>query len=107
MNKLRSDDEIVDLIKNNSMSIIYFTGSICGACEIIKIKIEDILKIFPNIKSGEVNVEKHLDLAGKYNIFSVPIFLLYIEGKESIRLGRNLDLLELELNIKRYYEMIF
>jgi hypothetical protein len=33
--------------------------------------------------------------------------LLYLEGKESIRLGINLDLLELDANIKRYYEMIF
>jgi thiol-disulfide isomerase/thioredoxin len=86
------------------MAVIYFTGSVCGACETIKIKIEDILRRFTKIKSGEINVEKHLDLAAKYNIFSVPIFLLYIEGKESIRLGRNLDLLELEVNIKRYYE---
>jgi hypothetical protein len=62
---------------------------------------------FPKINSGEINAEKHLDLAAKYNIFSVPVFLLYLEGKESIRLGRNLDLLELEVNIKRYYEMLF
>lgn len=107
MNKLYNDNEIIDLIKNNNMVVIYFTGSMCGACEIIKIKIEDILKRFPKIKSGEINVEKYLDIAAKHNVFSVPIFLLYIEGKESIRLGRNLDLLELELNIKRYYEMIF
>ena len=107
MNKLHSDNEIIDLIKNNSMAVIYFTGSVCGACEAIKIKIEDILKRFPKINSGEINVEKHLDLAAKYDIFSVPIFLLFIEGKESIRLGRNLDLLELDANIKRYYEMIF
>ena len=107
MNKLHSENEIIDLIKNNSMAVIYFTGGACGACETIKIKIEDILKRFPKINSGEINVEKHLDLAAKYDIFSVPIFLLYIEGKESIRLGRNLDLLELNANIKRYYEMIF
>jgi thiol-disulfide isomerase/thioredoxin len=89
------------------MAVIYFTGSTCGACKIIKIKIEDILRRFPKINSGEINAEKHLDLAAKYNIFSVPVFLLYLQGKESIRLGRNLDLLELEANIKRYYEMIF
>lgn len=95
MNKLHSDNEISNLIKNNSISVIYFTESICGACETIKIKIEDILKRFPKIKSGEISIETHLDLTGKYNIFSVPIFLLYIDGKESIRIGRNLDLLEL------------
>lgn len=107
MNKLYKDSEIEELIKSNSISVIYFTGSDCGACEVIKIKIEDILKRFPKIKSGEINTQKHLDLAAKYNIFSVPVFLLFIEGKESIRVGRNINLLELELNIKRYYDMIF
>jgi len=107
LDKLNSVNEIADLIKNNSMAAIYFTGSVCGACGTIKIKIEDILKRFPKIESGEINVENHLDLAAKYDIFSVPIFLLYTEGKESIRIGRNLDLLKLEANITRYYEMIF
>lgn len=107
MNKLYKDSEIEELIKSNSISVIYFTGSDCGACEVIKIKIEDILKRFPKIKSGEINTQNHLDLAAKYNIFSVPVFLLFIEGKESIRVGRNINLLELELNIKRYYDMIF
>ncbi|AQS10387.1 thioredoxin-like protein YtpP [Clostridium saccharobutylicum] len=107
MNKLHKDSEIEELIKSNSMSVIYFTGSDCGACEVIKIKIEDILKRFHKIKSGEINTQKHLDLAAKYNIFSVPVFILFIEGKESIRVGRNINLLELESNIKRYYDMIF
>ena len=107
MNKLHNDNEIVNLIKSNSMAVIYFNGSTCGACEVIKLKIEDILKKFPNIKSGEIDAEKYLDLAAEYNIFSVPVFLLYIEGKESIRLGRNVDLLELEASIERYYEMLF
>ncbi|OOM05952.1 thioredoxin family protein [Clostridium saccharobutylicum] len=107
MNKLHKDSEIEELIKSNNISVTYFTGSDCGACEAIKIKIEDILKRFPKIKSGEINTKKHLDLAAKYNIFSVPVFILFIEGKESIRVGRNINLLELELNIKRYYDMIF
>ncbi|MDD7793444.1 thioredoxin family protein [Clostridium sp. 'White wine YQ'] len=107
MNKLHSDNEIVNLIKNNRMAVIYFSGNTCGACEVIKLKIEDILIKYPNIKCGAIDAERHLDLAAKYNIFSVPVFLLYIDGKESIRLGRNLDLLELEANIGRYYEMIF
>lgn len=107
MDNLNNDKELLDLIKDKGMSAIYFTGGACGACEVIKTKIEDILKRFPEVKSGEVNAEKHLDLAAKYNVFSVPIFLLYIEGKESIRVGRNLDLLELEASVKRYYEMIF
>ncbi|WP_195986498.1 thioredoxin family protein [Clostridium sp. D53t1_180928_C8] len=107
MKKLINENEIIDLINNNEISVVYFTGMDCGACEAIKFKIESILKELPQIKSGEINGEENLELAAKYGVFSLPIFLLFIEGKESLRVGRNVDLLELERSIRRYYEMIF
>ena len=33
-------------------------------------------------------------------------FLLFIDGKESIRIGRNVDISELESKIERYYKII-
>lgn len=107
MNKLSSNDEIDKLIKNNIMTVVYFSGSKCGACEAIKIKIEEILKKYPNIKACEINGEENLEIAARFDVFSVPIFLLYIEGKESIRVGRNVNLMDLESNIDRYYEMLY
>ncbi len=107
MRKLTKDYEIADLIKDNAMVVIYFTGNDCGACEAIKFKIHNILKRFPKIKSGEIQGEEHLDIAAKYEVFSLPIFLLYINGKETLRLGRHINLLELEENIKRYYNFLF
>lgn len=107
MNKLANSIEINKLIQENSMAIVYFTGNSCWACEAIKIKIEEIIKKYPKIAAGEINGEENLGLAAEYGIFQMPIFLLYIEGKESLRIGRNVDLLELERKIARYYMMIF
>lgn len=107
INKLVSENEVSNLIADNKMTVIYFTGMDCGACEAIKFKIESILRSLPKIKSGEINGEENLELAAKYDVFSLPIFLLFIEGKESLRIGRNVNLLELEENIRRYYDMIF
>lgn len=106
-NKLVSENEVFNLIDNNKIVVIYFTGMDCGACEAIKFKIESILRSLPKIKSGEINGEENVELAAKYGVFSLPIFLLFIEGKESLRVGRNVNLLELEGNIRRYYDMIF
>lgn len=104
---LKNNSELNDLIENNSIAIIYFSGSKCGACEVIKTKVENMIENFPKIKSGEIDAEIHLEIAAKYNVFSLPIMLLFIEGKESIRLGRNLDLLELKEKLERYYKIIF
>lgn len=107
MNKILSENEVLNLITDNKMAVIYFTGMDCGACEAMKFKIKSILTDLPNIKSGEINGEENLELAAKYGVFSLPIFLLFVEGKESLRIGRNVNLLELEGNIRRYYDMIF
>lgn len=107
MNKLHNEKEIEELIKNNAMAVAYFTGNSCSACEVIKVKIEEILKRFPRILGGEVNGEENISLAIKYDVYSVPVFILFIEGRESIRIGRNVDLLDLEKSIGRYYHMLF
>lgn len=50
MINLNNDKELLDLIRNKRMSAIYFTGGACGACEVIKTKIEDILKNFLKLR---------------------------------------------------------
>lgn len=107
MKVLENENEIHEMIKNSDMAVVYFTGMDCGACEAIKFKVQEILKRFPKIKSGEVNGEKHLDVCAKFDVFSVPVFLLYVDKKESLRIGRNVDLLDFEGKIERYYNMIY
>ena len=49
----------------------------------------------------------NISLAIKYDVYSVPLFILFIEGRESIRIGRNVDLIDLEKNIERYYNYLY
>lgn len=99
--------DIKNLIENSSMSIVYFTGSDCGACEAIKFKVQELLKKYPKIKSCEINGERHCDIAAQFGVFSLPLFILYVDKKETLRLGRNISLIDLEKDIDRYYNLIF
>ena len=47
------------------------------------------------------------EIAAEYNIFSLPILLLFVDGKETLRIGRNFDILDFEKTVDRYYNMIF
>ena len=96
---------IINKVLDSQMN--YITGNSCGACEVIKEKIEKFLENYPDIKAYEVNGEENTKIAYKYSVFSMPVFLLFIEGKESIRTGRHVDLLSLERSIDRYYNMIY
>ncbi|APC41382.1 thioredoxin family protein [Clostridium estertheticum] len=107
MLKINSDEEIKNIISGNEMVIIYFSNKVCGACEVIKSKVERILESYSKVKSVNIDGEKQTEFAAMNNVFSFPLLILYINGKETIRVGRNVDLLELEKSINRYYNMLF
>lgn len=106
MKKVKSTEEINDFI-NSDIAIVYFTGLDCGACEAIKFKVEDMIKKYPKIKACEISGEKYPKIAAEFGIFSLPILILYVDKKETIRTGRNVSMLDLEKDIDRYYNMIF
>ena len=107
MKEINEKNEMMELIQKNEIAIIYFSGTSCGACDVIKQKVEEILDEYPNVKTGEINGVINKKLAAEYSIFSLPILLLFVDGKETIRLGRNFDMLHFNNIIERYYGMIF
>ncbi|WP_066896045.1 thioredoxin family protein [Clostridium nigeriense] len=101
------DFEVEEFIKENLISIIYFSGSTCGACDAIKEKVLHIIKDYEKIEFMEINAVENKELAASYNIFSLPILLLFVNGKETLRVGRYFDLLDFKNSIDRYYNLVF
>lgn len=99
--------EIEEFIKDNLISIVYFSGTTCGACDVIKDKVLHIIKDYKEIKFMEINAVENKEVAASYDIFSLPILLLFVNGKETLRLGRYFDMLDFKNSIDRYYNMIF
>lgn len=93
-------------IPENKMTILYFSGAICGACEIIKKKIKRVLVDYKEVAFIEVNGVEEKEVAAKYDAFTLPLMILFIEGKESLRMGRNMDILEFKNVIDRYYKLL-
>jgi thiol-disulfide isomerase/thioredoxin len=106
MKIIKSKSEIIELIENNDMILIYFSNINCNVCTAVKPKLIELLKKFPNIKAIEVEVMHSIDIPAQFNIFSVPAILLFIDGKEVIREIRYISLLSLEDKITRYYDLV-
>ena len=88
--------------------MLYFGATNCGVCQVLKPKIEDeISKKFSKIKQYYINSNQNLDIASFFNIFSSPTILVFFEGKEFKRYGRNISLDIFNSEIKRLYEMVF
>lgn len=93
-------------IFNNKLVLTYFEGSTCGACVVIKNKLNEISRRNKLLKFIVIDAIKNPKLAVEYEVFSVPLAILFVEGKESTRFGRNIDLLQFEMQIDRITKLM-
>jgi thioredoxin-like negative regulator of GroEL len=93
---------------NKSATLFYFTTPGCNVCKALLPKVSEMLSIkFPKLKLRVVDVASNRETAGKYQVFTVPVVLVYFEGREFIRKVRNFSIQELEREIERPYELFF
>ncbi|MCJ8171609.1 thioredoxin family protein [Clostridium botulinum] len=105
MEEIKNINYIENIIRDNSMVLIYFSSNEkCNVCATLKDKVNVIGEKY-NIKVFNVNIDNFKEASGRYNIFTVPTILFYIEGKEILREGRYTSLIEFEEKIKRYCDL--
>lgn len=106
MRQLQTYEQIKHEMEHNPLLVLYFTGEACGACEVIKSKVETMLEKYSHVEAIEINGEKQLELASKFEVYTLPLMLLFVEGKESMRVGRHIDLRDFENKIIRYSSLL-
>ena len=107
MKYLKSLVEIENLSNSSDMTLIYFSTETCNVCHSLFPKIEEMLKEFPEIKLGRVDMNDVKEAAGKYSVFTIPTIVVFINNKEALRKSRFVGVEELKGDIDRYYNMIF
>lgn len=62
--------------------VLFFTAGWCPDCRFIKPAMPEIEKDFPEFTFLQVDRDENIDLAAKLNIFGIPSFVAYADGKE-------------------------
>ena len=95
-------------IKNSDAIIIYFSGKNCQVCKVLQPKIEESIKQnFDKIDFVAIKTEDYPVTCSELSIFSVPTILVYFDGKECGRYGRNISIAAFIQNLKRPYSLLF
>jgi thioredoxin 1 len=69
-------------LNNGKVSILYFSAAWCGPCKILKPVMEEISKeMSDNIDFHYIDINENMELAGMYQIMSVPTLLFIKEGE--------------------------
>jgi len=107
MKLLHSRTEAEQLIRSNTMALIYFGSNSCGVCQAVKPKLEKLLADYPLVATGLVDTQESIELAAAYSVFTIPVIIVFALGKEVIREARHFSVGEFEEKLIRYYDAIY
>lgn len=70
-----------EVIKSDKPVLLDFWASWCGPCRMVSPVVDEIAGAHPEIKVGKVNVDEQPDLAGFYQVSSIPTLMVIKDGK--------------------------
>ncbi|MEK6817417.1 MAG: thioredoxin [Nanoarchaeota archaeon] len=83
--------------------LIDFHAHWCMPCVIMSPIVDDISKKFKDkLKVGKINIDNNSELAQKYNIRSIPSFIIFKDGKIANQFVGSISKEEFEKRIKKY-----
>lgn len=106
MERMRSQDEINQIIENNQLVLMIIKTNHCGICEAVSAKVSSMLESKTSVKGFTVYMEDVPEIASKYLAFSAPTLLLFYTGKEVYRAARFIRFDELDHVLSQYEAVI-
>lgn len=83
-------------LKEHTYLLSFFSNDECNVCHALKSKIKDIKdKDLKNVKIIEVPIAEFPELAAGLSVFTSPVVIFFIQGKEYFRESRYFSLTEL------------
>ena len=107
MTQLSTLDELNDCIRTEKSVLIYFSSQNCSVCSVLKPKLEEELSnVFTQMKLYEVKADHHKEIASSFSVFSFPTLLVFLDGHEFFREGKNISIHQFIENLKRPYTLL-
>ncbi|MBM7580459.1 thioredoxin family protein [Jeotgalibacillus terrae] len=85
--KITSDKEL-DQMMHEKLSVVYISRNSCSVCHALLPKIQLVMEDYPAVAFGHILTDSYEEVAGKLSIFTVPVILIFSEGKELLRDAR-------------------
>ncbi|MBM7599714.1 thiol-disulfide isomerase/thioredoxin [Virgibacillus halotolerans] len=101
---LTSLNMVESFIDKHPLAFLYISRPNCSVCHGLLPQVQELMMRYPDIHLAHIDVTEVPELAGKFSIFTVPVLLLFVDGKEYIREARIVHMQLLEDKIDKIYE---
>lgn len=100
MQRLNSYEEVLHRIKDN-FCLIYVHTEDCGVCIADQPRVKELCLRY-GLAAYEIDPFQIPLIRGQWSLFTVPVVLLFYNGKEMHRQARIIDFRELEYRIAQF-----
>lgn len=105
-NELTDIKEIETFIATSELTFLYISKPNCSVCQSLLPQIKTVMEQYPRVKTAFVDTNKTPQVAGRFNIFTVPVLILFFAGKEYLREARIVPIARFNDKVKRIVEGI-
>ncbi len=97
-------EDLQNIIKTEVGVLLYFSGENCNVCHALRPKFKKAFDThFPLIKQIYLDAHENAEISAHYQVFSVPTMIVYLDGREFAREGRNVSLHQMIGQLERPY----
>ncbi|MGB9642223.1 MAG: thioredoxin [Candidatus Ratteibacteria bacterium] len=80
--KVLNDENFDAVLKENAVVLVDFYADWCGPCRMMAPVVEELAKEMEGkIVVAKLNVDENPDIAARFQIFSIPTFIIFKNGK--------------------------
>lgn len=106
--RLSQYESFEDMLFQEKAIFLFFKNETCAPCKVVQAKAKElIISEFPKIQFVVANAEEHSELTVSLGIFSSPVMILFLDGKEYLREGNFVTVPDLRKKIRHYYQLYF
>jgi len=88
-NNLQSQPEIINLdstnftqtVSSDKPTLVDFWADWCGPCKMMHPVFQSLSKKYPKIKFARINVDQNQNIAMKFAVQSIPMFIMFKSGQ--------------------------
>ena len=100
-------EELQNTIKTEVGVLLYFSGENCNVCHALRPKLKEAFDThFPLLKQIYLDAHENSQISAEFQVFSVPTMIVFLDGREFAREGRNVSLHQLISQLNRPYKMM-